>query len=110
MQTIVVLIFGCFAWATIALLFWSAWNTLREGITTLKRLHQIPCDRCAFFTGDYRLKCTVRPIDALTENAIDCRDFEEVPYYYSPQENRSCTACHKPCPSPSNKEQELVSY
>ena len=41
----------------------------------LKRLHQIPCDKCAYFTGDYRLKCTVNPTTAMSEQAIGCRDF-----------------------------------
>ena len=48
---------------------------LKQAISHLKRLHQIPCNKCAYFTGDYRLKCTVNPIDAMSENAIGCRDF-----------------------------------
>ena len=43
---------------------------------TLSKLHQIPCARCAFFTRDYRLKCTVHPSKALTEEAINCLDYE----------------------------------
>lgn len=35
---------------------------VRDGYIRLRRLHQIPCSRCAFFTGDYRLKCTVHPL------------------------------------------------
>jgi hypothetical protein len=48
----------------------------RDGFLRLRRLHQIPCDRCSFFTGEYRLKCTVHPCEAFTEAAIACRDFE----------------------------------
>ena len=51
--------------------------TFHSGINYVKRLHQIPCSRCTFFTGDYRLKCTVHPYSALTETAINCRDYEE---------------------------------
>jgi hypothetical protein len=29
-----------------------------------------------FFTNDYRLKCTVHPVKACTEEAINCSDFE----------------------------------
>lgn len=47
-----------------------------QGITYVKRLHQIPCSRCGFFTGDYHLKCTVSPNIALTENALNCSDYE----------------------------------
>jgi hypothetical protein len=48
----------------------------QDGVKRLRRLHQVPCSRCAYFTGDYNLKCTVRPCEALTEAAIHCRDFE----------------------------------
>ena len=47
----------------------------QKAIAHLQRLHQIPCDRCAYFTGDYRLKCTVNPMVAMSEEAIGCRDF-----------------------------------
>jgi hypothetical protein len=49
---------------------------VRDGFSRLRRLHQIPCSHCAFFTGDYRLKCTVHPCSALSEDAIDCLDYE----------------------------------
>jgi hypothetical protein len=38
-------------------------------------MHQIPCSRCGFFTNNYRLKCTVHPLAANTEAAIDCTDY-----------------------------------
>jgi hypothetical protein len=44
----------------------------------LRRLHQVPCSRCAFYTGDYRLKCTVHPCKALSEEAIACLDYEPI--------------------------------
>ena len=47
-----------------------------EGINHVKKMHQIPCANCVYFTGDYRLKCPVNPIEAMSENAIACRDFE----------------------------------
>jgi hypothetical protein len=74
--------------------FWSCWTTARRGFNYIRRLHQIPCDRCVYFTGDYRLKCTVHPYKALTEEAIECLDFRST----TPSENtipcirkRSCT-------------------
>lgn len=54
---------------------WRIIYTLRQGVGYVKRLHQIPCSRCTYFTGDYRLKCTVHPIFALTEEAIGCVDY-----------------------------------
>lgn len=53
----------------------SLWRSLQQGIRQLRRMHQVPCDRCAFFTNDYHLKCTVHPYTALTEEAIGCMDY-----------------------------------
>ena len=73
-----------FAWCLILLFIWSTFKTTTEGIHHLKKLHQIPCSRCAFFTNDYRLKCTVHPITALSEEAIKCRDFEPIASHHLP--------------------------
>jgi len=67
----------CLCGLTLAGVFlWSVWTAGKDGVARLRRLHQIPCDRCVFFTGDYRLKCTVHPVKALTEDAINCTDYE----------------------------------
>ncbi|MEM7590261.1 MAG: hypothetical protein AAF383_01850, partial [Cyanobacteria bacterium P01_A01_bin.83] len=45
------------------------WRSLiisKHAAQHLKRLHQIPCDKCAYFTRDYRLKCTVNPMLAMS--------------------------------------------
>ncbi|MCA1992233.1 MAG: hypothetical protein LDL41_09345 [Coleofasciculus sp. S288] len=62
---------------------------VQDGITRLRRLHQVPCSRCAFFTGDYRLKCTVHPCKALSEEAIGCLDYE--PIHSSPRSTCVCS-------------------
>jgi len=62
---------------------------IKKAIEHLQRLHQIPCDKCAYFTGDYRLKCTVNPVAAMSENAIGCRDF-----MYDNQ-RRMCNGCQR---------------
>ena len=56
-------------------LLWRLITISQQAINHLQRLHQIPCNKCAYFTGDYRLKCTVNPFDAMSEQAIGCRDF-----------------------------------
>jgi hypothetical protein len=68
----------CFvaAWILIAIVLCNGWTVWQDGIAYVRKLHQIPCDRCTFFTGDYRLKCTVNPYKAFTEEAIDCLDYE----------------------------------
>ena len=60
----------------IVITLWQGLCALKQGFQHLRRLHQIPCSRCAYFTGDYRLKCTVDPFSALTEAAIDCPDYQ----------------------------------
>jgi TRAP-type C4-dicarboxylate transport system permease small subunit len=53
-----------------------AWNNAQENWNRLQRLHQIPCSNCLFFTGEYNLKCPVHPCKALSEEAIDCVDYQ----------------------------------
>lgn len=68
----------CFvaAWSVLILFAWSLWSAARDGITTAKQMHQIPCANCQFFTDNYRLKCTVHPSAANTEEAINCLDYQ----------------------------------
>ncbi len=54
----------------------STWKMLQRDWIHLQRLHQIPCSRCDFFTGEYNLKCTVHPTKALNEAAIGCEDYQ----------------------------------
>ncbi|MEH1841969.1 MAG: hypothetical protein V7L20_25365 [Nostoc sp.] len=76
----------CFvvAWTVTILAVLSLWTAARDSVTTAKQMHQIPCSGCQFFTDNYRLKCTVRPSIANTEEAIDCLDYQPKtnPYLY----------------------------
>jgi hypothetical protein len=76
----------CFvgAWTLIILVVLSLWTAARDSVSTAKLMHQIPCTGCQYFTDDYRLKCTVRPSIANTEEAIDCSDYQPKtnPYLY----------------------------
>ncbi|AHB89402.1 hypothetical protein NK55_10815 [Thermosynechococcus sp. NK55a] len=65
----------CFAWLLLAILAWDLWQLTQEGLAIARRLHQIPCARCRFFSGDYRLKCSLHPDWAATEAAIQCPDY-----------------------------------
>lgn len=68
----------CFvvAWSVIILLVFSLCAAARDSVNTAKQMHQIPCTGCQFFTDNYRLKCTVRPSIANTEEAINCSDYQ----------------------------------
>lgn len=69
------IICAIFAWSLIGLSVWRMSQTVKEGLNYLQQIHQVPCHRCVYFTGDYRLKCTVKPVSAMTEEAINCEDF-----------------------------------
>jgi hypothetical protein len=85
----------CFCIATVMVLFlWSISVALREGVYQIRRLHQIPCSDCDFFTNDYRLKCTVRPCVACTEDAIGCSDFEPKTCFANSYQQH-CSKFHK---------------
>lgn len=62
---------------------WTLWEAFQKGSTYLSSLHQIPCARCTFFTGEYNIKCTVHPFKALNEAAIDCPDYKPPIGHYS---------------------------
>jgi hypothetical protein len=63
-------------WITLLFFFTALFLAVAQGHRQLQKLHRIPCSRCVFCTGDYRLKCAVHPMRAFSEEAIDCRDFE----------------------------------
>jgi hypothetical protein len=63
------------AFFILGLCSWSLISSILDAIAQAKRMHQIPCTNCRFFTGDYRLKCTINPLIANTEQAIDCGDY-----------------------------------
>ncbi|MGK7932556.1 MAG: hypothetical protein AB4041_14135 [Microcystaceae cyanobacterium] len=72
----------CFVltWLFIISLASTLWGSVRDGVNRAKTMHQIPCANCRFFTNDYRLKCTIQPSIANTEQAIDCGDFSAKGY------------------------------
>jgi hypothetical protein len=66
------------ACSILSLCGWSLASFLMDAVARAKEMHQIPCSKCRFFTGDYRLKCTINPYIANTEQAIGCRDYHEI--------------------------------
>ena len=64
------------AWGLVAAIAFSFITTTRRSIANLRKVHQVPCSRCAFSSADYRLKCSVHPTEAFSEEAIGCYDFE----------------------------------
>ena len=64
-------------WVFLMILFsFSVVRAFKEGAKQVQKLLRIPCYKCDFFTNDYRLKCTVNPTLACSEEALECIDFE----------------------------------
>lgn len=79
LQPFLVPICFVFAWTFLAILAWSFISAIRDTLRTSQQMHQIPCTNCQFFTNDHRLKCTVHPAIANTEEAAKCLDYSAVP-------------------------------
>lgn len=64
------------AWLTLFAIVSNAIVGITTAVRRLQTMHRIPCSRCAFFTNDYRLKCSVDPLSAGSEAAISCPHYE----------------------------------
>ena len=72
------LVFPILIWGVLVGFFSATLLAFEDGIKRLRRLHQIPCDRCIYHTGNAYLRCPVHPLSAFSENALCCADFESV--------------------------------
>jgi hypothetical protein len=54
---------------------WKNYGPVQTNLLKLNEIENLPCGRCLYFTGNHHLTCTVRPHEALTEEAVDCFDF-----------------------------------
>jgi hypothetical protein len=72
------MVFICFliAWSIAFGSCWTIYQNCKAGFIHVKKLHQVPCHKCQYFTNSCYLKCTVNPQIACSEDAIDCRDYQ----------------------------------
>lgn len=49
----------------------------KKKIATTQSLSQIPCRNCQFFKENQYLKCAVHPTIVLTQQALNCRDYQQ---------------------------------
>lgn len=71
-----ILVCSMIAWGLTLTVLWTVVCQFQSGITTVKRLHQVPCYKCQYFTNSHHLKCTVNPYIACSEAAINCGDYQ----------------------------------
>lgn len=63
-------------WAALLHLVLASLLALEDGFRRLKRLHQIPCYRCQYYSGSPYLKCPLHPREACSEAVLQCPDYE----------------------------------
>lgn len=69
------IICAALAWTITAMLILNVVAIARQGLVNARKMHRIPCANCLYATESYRLKCSVRPVEAFSEQAISCQDF-----------------------------------
>ncbi|MGB3300742.1 MAG: hypothetical protein WBA76_20955 [Phormidesmis sp.] len=69
------IICAALAWTITAMLILNVVAMVRQGLANVQKMHRIPCANCLYATDSYRLKCSVRPVEAFSEQAISCQDF-----------------------------------
>lgn len=51
-------------------------KNVRNRLTTLQRVKQMPCANCRYFKNNPYLKCAVQPAKVLTQDAHNCSDYQ----------------------------------
>ncbi|MBD1869309.1 hypothetical protein H6F93_15750 [Leptolyngbya sp. FACHB-671] len=63
-------------WVVLFFAFSEGFRFTQSRLKKLQPASQIPCKNCRFYTSSAYLKCAVNPLDAATERAIACSDFD----------------------------------
>ena len=66
-------------WGVVLVFVLAGLLAISDGLRRLRRLHQIPCFSCRYYTGSPHLKCPVRPLEAASEAALHCTDYAAAP-------------------------------
>lgn len=63
-------------WVVLFFAFSEGFRFTQKKLKKLQPASQIPCRHCRFYTSSAYLKCAVNPLDAATERAIACSDYD----------------------------------
>ncbi|MBD2106973.1 hypothetical protein [Nodosilinea sp. FACHB-13] len=63
-------------WAMVLVSVLAILLAVDDGMQRLRRLHQVPCFHCQYYTNSPYLKCPVCPFDAGSEAALCCTDYQ----------------------------------
>ncbi|MDA0672920.1 MAG: hypothetical protein O3C67_04330 [Cyanobacteria bacterium] len=71
--------FPLIIWGVLVLFVLALLLALEDGLKRLAKLHRVPCNHCRYHTGNPYLRCPVRPMEAFSESALTCGDYEPTP-------------------------------
>jgi hypothetical protein len=63
-------------WVVLFFAFSEGFRFTQSKLKKLQPASRIPCRHCRFYTSSAYLKCAVNPLDAATERAIACSDYD----------------------------------
>jgi hypothetical protein len=66
-------------WVVLFFAFSEGFRFTQSRFKKLQPASRIPCKNCRFYTSSAYLKCAVNPLDAATERAIACSDYDPKP-------------------------------
>lgn len=75
MDTAFQIVMGLMILLTIGSLIHTCIPKSRQRFSSFKLPPKTPCYRCRYFSNNSYLKCALHPVTALTEQAVDCRDY-----------------------------------
>ncbi len=75
MDTTFQLVMGLMILSTIGLLIHTCIPKGWQRLSSFKPPPKTPCFRCRYFSNNSYLKCALHPVTALTEQAVNCRDY-----------------------------------
>lgn len=53
-------------------------KNVRDRLSTIQQVKQMPCANCRFFKNNPYLKCAVQPAKVLTSQAHNCQDYQDL--------------------------------
>lgn len=65
-------------------------EAVRDAEFRLFHAYKLPCQQCRFYINNPYLKCAVRPMVAMTKQAIDCSDYQIQPSQETHQHKIRC--------------------
>jgi hypothetical protein len=72
---LVPLSFAAVVWVVLFVMHFNFWKSVRNRLSNLPTVSQLPCTNCKYFKNNPYLKCAVQPDKVLRTEATECPDY-----------------------------------